>query len=152
MRAAWQRFCELHFLLKIIWIFCLLGCLFNTAAIWRDLHGSGILLRLHIGFWLLYTGQVIFILLRERMVFVLSLLQAVLALATSLDFSFVPLNRVIAQLFFTVYGTLSIDAAEVYKYIFVSACFTLEVLKSFLLWALLAREEDPTEESTQAAE
>ena len=137
MASVWRRFWQLHFLLKIIWIFCFLGFLLNTLTIWRDLHGNGGLFRLHIGFWLLYTGQVVFILLRERMVFVLSLLQAILAIVTSLDFTFVPLNQLLGQLFVGVHGTLSIDAMEVYKYIFVSACFTLELLKTFLLWALL---------------
>lgn len=150
MKAVWQRFWQLHFLLKIIWIFCFLGFLFNTQAIWRDLHGNGILIRLHIGFWLLYTGQVVFILLRERMVFILSLLQALLALETSLDFTFVPLNRLLGQLLVLIHGTLSIDAMETYKYMFVSICFTLELLKTFFLWELLPSRVTAVKEEQSA--
>ncbi len=137
MRALWRRFCALGLLLKIIWIFCLLGCLIDTWLIVRDLQHNGVLLQLHLGFWVLYAGQLVFILLHERMVFVLSLLQAFLALWTSLDFTFVPLARILGGFIMMFHGTLSLDQMEVYKYIFVSLCFTLELLKTALLWLLL---------------
>lgn len=137
MKAIWYRFCELHFLLKIIWIFCLLGVLLNTVVVWRDLNGTGILLRLHISFLVVYVTQVVFILLKERMIWIISALQAVLALATNLDFTFVPALRLIGEIIYLVNGQLSLDGMEVYKYVFVSACFTLELLKTFLIWWLI---------------
>ena len=146
MTALWRRCCGLAFLLKIIWIFCCLGLVLNTIVIWRDLHGPGLLLRLHIGFWVLYAAQVVFILMRERMVFILSLLQAILALATNLDFTFVPPLRMIGQVIYMVHGQFSLDGMEVYKYVFVSACFTLELLKTFLLWWLIPSHKELTAE------
>ncbi|MBO7238418.1 MAG: hypothetical protein J6U96_03930, partial [Elusimicrobiaceae bacterium] len=128
------------------WIFCCLGLVLNTIVIWRDLHGPGLLLRLHIGFWVLYAAQVVFILMRERMVFILSLLQAILALATNLDFTFVPPLRMIGQVIYMVHGQFSLDGMEVYKYVFVSACFTLELLKTFLLWWLIPSHKELTAE------
>ena len=142
MKKLWRRFNELAFLLKIIWIFCLLGVILNTIMIWRDLHGPGLLLRLHIGFWVLYVGQVVFMLCRERMVFVLSLLQVWLAFVTNLDFTFVPPLRLVGEIIYTVHGQLSLDATEVYKYVFVSACFTLEMFKTFLLWWLIPSHKE----------
>ena len=135
MKLIWNRFYALHFLLKIIWLFCLIGLLVNSVLLWRDLQQGGVLFRLHIGFWLLYMGQVVFILWGERTVFWLSLLQTILAFMTNLDFTFVPALRIVGRIFLA-FGKVSIDGMEVYKYVFVSACFTLELLKTFLLWQL----------------
>ncbi len=137
MNMIWQRFCKLHFLLKIIWIFCFLGVILNIIAIWHDLHGTGILLRLHIGFLALYASQVVFILLKERMIWLASVLQALLALATNLDFTFVPLLRLVGECIYLIHGQFSLDGWQVYKHVFVSACFTLGLLKTFFLWFLL---------------
>ena len=137
MKSLGHRFLQLPFLLKIIWIFCLLGTILNAIFIFRDLQGNGILLRLHIGFFILYVGQVIFILLKERMVCVLSLLQALLAFLTNLDFTFVPLGRIVGYSVYIYYDGLSLEAMEVYKYVFVSFCFTVEMLKTWFLFALL---------------
>ncbi len=137
MISLGRRFLVLPFLLKIIWIFCLLGVILNLVFIGRDLRGDGILLRLHIGFFILYAGQVVFILLKERMVFVLSLLQALLAFITNLDFTFVPVGRIVGYLVYGFYGAFTVEAMEVYKYVFVSFCLTLELLKTWFLFALL---------------
>jgi len=137
MKALWRRFSELAFLLKIIWIFCFLGAVINVVLIGRDFSRGSVLLRLHLAFLVLYVGQVGFILLRERMVFVLSLLQALVALWTNLDFTAVPVLRIVGTLLVMIKGQLSVDQLEVYKYVFVSLCFTLELLKTALLWILL---------------
>lgn len=137
MKSLWRRFVELDFLLKLIWIFCLLGALLNAVWVTKDLRSGGILLRLHSGFLVLYAGQVIFILLKERAVFVLSLLQAGLAFVTSADFTFVPVFRLVGRLVYAAQGGLSIEQMKVYKYVFISACFTAELLKTWMLWALL---------------
>ena len=95
------------------------------------------MLRLHAGFWVLYAGQVVFIMLRERMVFVLSLLQAVLAFLTSADFTFVPVLRVLGYTVHAAMGGFTLEDMEVYKYVFMSAALTLELLKTAWLWLLL---------------
>lgn len=137
IKALWRRFADLDFWLKLIWIFCLLGAFLNAVLVARDLRSGGILLRLHAGFFVLYAGQVVFILLKERAVFVLSLLQAGLAFVTSADFTFVPVFRLMGRLAYAVRGELSIEQLKVYKYVFISACFTAEMLKTWMLWALL---------------
>ncbi len=137
MHKLWDRFCQWNLLLKIIWIFCVLGVLVNSWLICRDFTHTKILLHLHLGFFVLYVGQVVFMLMDERMVFVLSLLQAFMALWTNLDFTFVPFLRIMGYLTFVAHGPFSLDQMEVYKYVFVSICFTCELLKTALLWALL---------------
>lgn len=147
-----RRFFVLPFLLKVIWTFCLLGALLNMVFIGRDLQGNGILLRLHVGFFILYAGQVAFILLQERMVWILSLLQAFLAFLSNLDFTFVPVGRVVGYLVYGFYGSFSLEAMEAYKYVFVSFCLTLELLKTWLLFALLPapKKKKKIVESSQA--
>lgn len=137
MHWFWKRFVSLPFLLKLIWIFCFLGMVFNLIYIGHDLQRDGLLLRLHMGFFVLYAGQVVFILLKERMVFVLSLLQAFIALATNIDFTFVPVLRLLGQIIYGLKGSFSLEELDVYKYVFTSACFTLELLKTYFMFALL---------------
>ena len=137
MTVLWRRFCSLHLLVRIIWFFCAWGLVANAIAVGHDLTHHGILFRLHVGFLLLYCGQVISILVKERLVWVLSLLQLVLAFMTNLDFTFVPPLRWVGGAIYAVWGPFSLDAMDVYKYVFVSVCFSLEGLKTFLLWRLI---------------
>ena len=144
--TVWKRFCQLHFLLKIIWIFCLLGAIMNIFLVAHDLTHSKVLLHLHLGFLVLYVGQVVFILMNERMVFLLSLLQALVALGTNLDFTFVPALRIVGQIIYEICGGFTVDQTEVYKYVFVSLCFTLEMLKTAYLWALFPAQKSNNKE------
>lgn len=147
-----RRFFVLPLLLKIIWTFCVMGALLNIVLMWRDLQGNFVLFRLHAGFFVLYAAQVVFILLRERLVFVLSLLQALLAFLSNFDFTFVPLGRIVGYSVYGFYGGFTVEAMEVYKYVFVSFCFTLELLKTWLLFALLPapKKKKKIVESSQA--
>ena len=151
MKAVWQNFRELHFLLKIIWIFCVVCLLLDTWAIGNDLGSRGVLLQLHFGFWMLYLGQVVFILFHERIVWILSFLQLILAFLTNLDFTFVPPLRLVGEVVYMIWGPFSVDGTNIYKYVFVSLCFSLELLKTFLLWWLLCpdKTEKTTAESAQ---
>ncbi len=137
MQFLLRRWKEMDFWLKFIWVFCLLGTLMNLLYICRDLFTGGVLLRLHIGFLLLYAGQAVFILMKERLVFVLSLLQAVLAFLTNADFTFVPLLKPLGRLLYIAAGGFTVEQIEMYKYTFMSACFTLELLKTAWLFLLL---------------
>ena len=137
IRALARRFWALALWLKIIWLLCLLGAVLDLFLVVRDLQGGGVLLKLHLGFLILYVGQVIFILYGERMAALLSLLQAVLAFLTNLDFTFVPLLRMIGEVVYIACDGFSVQGLEVYKYVFVSAAFTLELLKTYFMWVLL---------------
>ena len=134
-----KRFWALHWIVKIIWVFCLLGMLLNVAFIMRDMQSQGVLMRLHIGFFILYAGQVVFILWGERMVCVLSLVQAMAAFLTNLDFTFVPFLRVFGNMIYGISGGFSLQGMEVYKYVFVSLAFTVELFKTWCLWELIPR-------------
>lgn len=135
--GVWKRFVALPIWLKMIWILCLCGLIVNVIALTHDVRSGAILMRLHLGFFVLYAGQLVFILLGERLVWLLSLLQAVLALMTNLDFTFVPVVRVVGAFIYALHGTFTIEEIEIYKYVFVSACFSLEILKTVFLFLLI---------------
>ena len=63
--GVWKRFVALPIWLKIIWILCLCGLIINMIALTRDVRSGAILLRLHLGFFILYAGQLVFMLLGE---------------------------------------------------------------------------------------
>ena len=109
--------------------------------------GSGsVLWQLHAGFLLLYAGQVFFILTQEKYVAVLTLLQGLAALATTADFMFVPLLQ-IAGLFYW-FSNPPVDTQSVYKYIFVSAAFTLQLASAGYLWFYFREQEVPVEDKS----
>ncbi len=135
--SVWKRFLALPIWLKIIWILCVCGLILNTIALSRDIHNGAVLLRLHLGFFVLYAGQVVFILLGERLVWMLSLLQALLAFISNLDFTFVPVVRAVGAFVYALHGSFTVQELEIYKYVFVSACFSLEILKTVFIFLLI---------------
>ena len=136
MAKYFISFLRLSVWLKVVLFFCLFGALVNLTLVCEDLVSGGILLRLHAGFFILYAGQVVFILLRERFVFILALLQAVLALWSNADFTFAPLIRLVGRLYYLSHQ-MTVQELSVYKYVFISLSFTLELFKAYLIFYLI---------------
>ena len=144
-----KRYFALNIWVKIIFFFCLFGAFVNFFLVWRDIAANGILLRLHAGFLVLYVSQTVFILLHERYVSVLAALQGVLALLTNADFTFVPLLRVVGQFYYIANPVPSVETMTVYKYVFVSAAFTLQLLSAYALFSLLPKYEPEKKEPSE---
>ena len=138
----WKRwFSSFSLFVWLFFILCLLGLLANTLFIIRDLSFKTPFLRLHTGFALLYLFQIIFILLREKWVCVLTLLQGILALLTTHDFVFVPVLRFLGQIgYFFVIPT--VGGMKVYKYVVVSLGFTLQLFSAYALFVELKPDEE----------
>lgn len=151
MQAIIKRYFALNIWVKIIFFFCLFGAFVNLLLVCRDISSSGVLLRLHAGFLVLYASQAAFILLNERYVCVLAVLQGILALLTNADFTFVPLLRTLGQFYYLANPTPSIEAMTVYKYVFVSLAFTMQMLSAYALFSLLPKYEPKKKEPVQAA-
>lgn len=133
----WQRW--IFSFPLFVWLFlvlCVLGLLANLLFIVRDLSFSPVFLRLHIGFGLLYLFQIIFILLREKWVCILTLLQGILALLTTNDFVFVPVLRFLGQLCY-LFTVPTVGAMAIYKYVVVSLAFTLQLFSAYALFVEL---------------
>ena len=133
MKNIWRRFCSFSLFVQMFICFCLLGLLINSVFIYRDLNQGGVLLRLHLGFSVLYLTQIVFIFLHEKWVCVLTVLQGILALFTTADFVFVPLLRVLGQFYF-VFFYPTIERMKIYKYVFISLAFTLQMFSAYVLF------------------
>ena len=131
MQTLIKRFVGLNIWVKIIFFFCLFGSFVNLFLVLRDISSDGVL----------YASQAAFMLLHERYVCVLAALQGLLALLTNADFTFVPLLRVLGQFYYIFSATPSVEAMTVYKYVFVSAAFTLQMLSAYILFAMLPKYE-----------
>lgn len=137
MMILWKRYTAFSFFTQLVLVLCVLGALVNCVFIGKDIASNGILLRLHIGFLVLYLFQIVFIFWHEKYVCVLTVLQGLLALLTNADFIFVPLLRVVGSLYYAT-GTPSVEGLKVYKYIFVSLAFTLQLFTAYVLYKELA--------------
>lgn len=139
MQKLITRFLNLNVWVQIVFCLCLVGALTNTVLVVRDIFNDGILLRLHIGFLILYVGQVVFILLEERQVWALAVLQGVMALLTNADFTCMPLVRFVGNIIYTLWPEPSLEYMKVYRYLMTSAAFTLQLLSAFILFSLLPK-------------
>lgn len=135
MRELLDRFFKLNVYVKIIFFFCVYGLLVNLFSVLRDMRTDGVLLRLHLGFALLYAGQCAFIVLREKWVAVLALLQGIMALGTNLDFTFMPIVSFAGRAFSLFYVHMTVQGVAVYKYVVVSLAFTLQLWSAYELFA-----------------
>lgn len=139
MQKILTRFLNLNVWVQIVFCLCLVGALTNTVLVVRDIFNDGILLRLHIGFLILYVGQVVFILLEERQVWALAVLQGIMALLTNADFTCMPLVRFVGNIIYTLWPEPSLEYMKVYRYLMTSAAFTLQLLSAFILFSLLPK-------------
>ncbi len=143
MQKILTRFLNLNVWVQIVFCLCLVGALTNTVLVVRDIFNDGILLRLHLGFLILYAGQVVFILLEERQVWALAVLQGVMALLTNADFTCMPLVRFVGNIVYTLWPEPSLEYMKVYRYLMTSSAFTLQLLSAFILFSLLPKSAPP---------
>ena len=131
--TKWLRF---PFFIQLVWLLCVLGTLTNLWLVGRDLLSDGVLLRLHAGFLILYAAQVVFILVQEKYVCLLTFLQGIMALLTTADFTFAPLLQVVGHAYYW-FCSPSVETLKVYQYVFVCAAFTLQMASAIYLWGYL---------------
>ncbi len=136
MRLLIKRFVNFPVFVQLIWALCVLGVLINLWLIGKDLLVDPVLFRLHLGYLILYAGQVVFILLQEKYVCLLTFLQGLIALFTTVDFIFTPLLQVIGHTYYWLFSP-SIETLKVYQYVFVSLAFTLQMASAAYLWGYL---------------
>ena len=143
MLKIYKHFTALNIWVKLVFCLCLIGTLTNLVLVLRDISHDGVLLRLHLGFFILYVGQLIFILLGERQVWALAALQGVMALLTNADFTCMPLVRFAGNIVYTLWPEPSLEYTKVYRYILISLAFTLQLLSAYVLFSLLPPPSTP---------
>ena len=133
-----NRFWTFPFFVQLIFLLCILGALVNVVLLVRDVMQGGLLLRLHIGYFILYVAQAFFILAREKYVALLTLLQGIIALLTTADFIFVPLLQIVGKLYYWLFHP-TVEQLKVYQYVFMSSAFTLQLASAAYLWGYLRK-------------
>ncbi len=134
------RFLRFPLFVQVICLLCALGALVNIVLMMRDVAHATVLLRLHIGFFILYAAQVVFIFTQEKFVALLTLLQGIMALLTTADFIFVPLLQVAGYLYYWVCAP-SLEAMKEYRYIFMASAFTLQLASAAYLWGYFKQKK-----------
>ena len=128
MKLFWRS----PWFVRVVGLLCWLGIAGNIGLLVKDVLHQGILWPLHLGFLILYAGQVVFIFLRNRYVCVLTILQGLAALWTAADFIFTPVLQLLGFLYLLT--NPSLESQKVYEYLFVSAGFTLQLASAAYLW------------------
>ena len=135
-----KKFFKFPLFVQLIWMLCVLGMCTNLVLLARDVNADGLLFRLHLGYFMLYAAQVFFILVREKYVALLVLLQGIIALMTTADFIFVPLLQVAGKIYYWTFHP-TVEELKVYQYVFVAAAFTLQMASMAYLWGLFYKKK-----------
>ncbi|MBP5616526.1 MAG: hypothetical protein J6X06_01845 [Elusimicrobiaceae bacterium] len=123
--------------MQLLVVLCTVGAATNLVLLLRDVFfQQPILWRLHVGFLMLYVAQVLFVLIPEKYVCLLTVLQGIVALMTTADFIFTPLLQ-IAGLLYHGFFSPTLEQLKVYQYVFMSAAFTLQMASAAYLWGYL---------------
>ena len=141
MRKLIKNFFSLPLFVQLIWLLCVVGTFTNLVLLVRDVREGGPLLRLHLGYFMLYTAQVFFIFAREKYVALLVLLQGIIALLTTADFIFVPPLQVLGRIYYVVFQP-TVEQLEIYQYVFVSIAFTLQMASVAYLWGYFHKKKE----------
>lgn len=134
-----KNFINLPLFVQLIWVLCVVGTFTNGVLLVRDVLEGGPLFRLHLGYFMLYVAQVGFILLREKWVSLLIILQGIIALLTTADFIFVPVLQVLGRIYYVLFQP-TIEQLKIYQYVFVSLAFTLQLASAAYLWGYCYRK------------
>ena len=137
-----RNFVKFPFFVQLVWLLCVIGALTNAVLLVRDVTDGGLLFRLHLGYFILYAAQVFFIVAREKWVALLTLLQGIMALLTTVDFIFVPLLQVAGRLYYGLFQP-TVEQLKVYQYVFTSVAFTLQMASAAYLWGYLYKKGEP---------
>ncbi len=137
-----RNFVKFPFFVQLVWLLCVIGALTNAVLLVRDVTDGGLLFRLHLAYFILYAGQVFFIVAREKWVALLTLLQGIIALLTTVDFIFVPLLQVMGRTYYGLFHP-TVEQLKVYQYVFTSIAFTLQMATAAYLWGYLYKKGEP---------
>jgi len=141
MKTLFSRFFRLNIYLKIIVILCLLGFIRNTILL--VLHAPHVVMgyRLFGAFALIYLMQVILILMYDRRAALFSGIQCIFALFVYRDFTFLAFLKPVFKTAVEMQPAGTDSFRDFLQYVMVSMLFSVEALKTFLIWDFLELEK-----------
>ena len=124
-------------LLYLILAFCLCGCIRNFLMLrYMGLNYSYFITKVCVAMFAIYFAQSILILLRQRIVWFISLVQCLFCLFVYKDFTFLPcinLFNLVKNYFFP---NLTYGEEYFFSFACLSFLFSIEIIKTYLLYAL----------------
>lgn len=133
-----KNFKNLNIYLKIIFIFCALGFLYNIYYLWK-FRALGFYARVFLGFGALFLAQMVLIYLRDARVVMFSAMQCFFAFFASGEFTFIWVVRPVLFVLKAAMAFTGINAFYKAAYIAFALLFTLELLKTKLLYDFLKK-------------
>ncbi len=123
--------------LYFILIFCLCGCIRNILMLkYVGLNYSYFITKVCVAMFMLYFGQSVLILLRQRVVWILSLIQCFFCLFVYKDFTFLPIVNIFNSIRNFFFADLSYGEEYFIGFACLSFLFCMEIIKTYLLYAL----------------
>lgn len=128
--------------LYLILVFCFFGCIRNIIMLkYYGFNYGFFVAKACVAMLVIYFAQSLLILLRQRIVWFISLIQCLFCLFVYRDFTFLPLTNLIT----IIRNFASFDLTYGQEYFISFAClsflFSMEIIKTYLLYALT---DDPS--------
>ncbi|WP_428898406.1 hypothetical protein Dip518_000599 [Parelusimicrobium proximum] len=147
-----KRFLSLNIYLKIILVFCVIG--FVRNFIFLIMYGGIVQdgYRIFIGFLLLYGAQSVLIMMTDRRGVIFSAAQCIFALIINNDFTFLPVVKPVFSILIYFFDVTDKYAVADFQYIMVAFLFTVELLKSYLMYDFFAPQKEESAVAETARE
>jgi len=133
-------FKDFNFWVYLILILCFLGLFRNSVFLTNFRFLNNHLVHIFWAMIYIYAAQILFILLKHWVVWVISLIQLVFCILVYPDFSIIPFSAVIDFLFFDGLKNNSFAWAHFINFMFVSLGFSTEIIKTYLLYIYFPRK------------
>ena len=136
-RKAAEYFGAIDPVLYLILFFCVAGLLRNVLALIRyGFDYAELSTKVFFAMSVIYFAQIALILLRERKAWIVSALQAFFCFYVYEDFTALPFSNVFKMLFGAEMAKMDFGWIYFINMALVSAMFSLELLKTYLIYAL----------------
>lgn len=123
--------------LYLILIFCLFGCIKNILMLkYVGLNYTYFITKLCVAMAVIYFVQSVLILLRQRIVWLASLIQCLFCIFVYRDFTFLPIAKVFNMVRDILFPNLTYGEEYFISFAIISFLFCLEIIKTYLLYTL----------------
>ena len=128
---------KIDYWLYLILTFCFFGCIRNIIMLkYAGFNYSYFMTKACIAMFVIYFAQSALILLRQRAVWFISLVQCFFCLFVYKDFTFLPLTNLFTLIKNFAFPNLTYGQEYFISFASISFLFSLELIKTYLLYAL----------------
>lgn len=128
---------EIDLWLYLILTFCFFGCIRNFLVLkYTGLDYSYFITKVCVAMFAIYLAQILLILLRQRIVWFISLVQCGFCIFVYKDFTFLPLTNIVNLVKDFIFPNMTYGEEYFIGFAIVSFLFCLEMIKTYLLYTL----------------